>query len=245
MAEGLKVDDRVYVPCARLGLPSDGASAFYWTKVKQVIGRSVIVDLPGGKTRKVASSAAHLSIGVAILRAGDFETEATLLDPLAKSLLQYCRLLLPDDQVRLLEVRTRSELRHFWEKEHAAYSHLILVGHGRQDGIRFGYEWTGASDLVNDLQAQGVKPKVIVSLSCKNGYAKFGQVLSRASHCQSAIGALHSVHGAIASQFCQTFLAYHLLQGETTTVAFRHARKAVPGATSFRLWLRGKLNAPE
>jgi hypothetical protein len=61
--------------------------------------------------------------------------------------------------------------------------------------------------------------------------------------CDSYIGAFHSVHGAIASQFLQSFLIHHLLQGETTTVAFRHARERVSGGTSFRLWREGTLIA--
>jgi hypothetical protein len=111
LARGLKVNDTVYAPRARLGLPIDGSSAFHKTVVSKVIDRSVEVDV-NGQLKKVASSAAHLNIGVLILRIGDFDTELTLLDPLAKSLLQHCRLTLPDDMVPLRGWRTRDEMRH-------------------------------------------------------------------------------------------------------------------------------------
>jgi hypothetical protein len=244
MAQGLKVGDMVYIPRARHGLSVDEPSAFYRAAVRDTADRSIEVDMPDGTTGWVASSAAHLNIGVFILRIGDFDTETTLLDPLTKSLLQYCRLLLPDDMVVLREVRSRGELRHFWERDHAAYSHLIVLGHGRKDAIRFGREdWASAENFTAALAVPNVRSKVIVSLGCNNGYAAFGQHLSTHEVSQVLIAPFQSVHGAVASQFCQTFLAYHLLQGETIAVAFRHARGSVPGATSFRLWVKGRLKA--
>jgi len=98
----------VYVPRARLGLAVDEPSAFLRAKIRKVVDRSIVVDLPGGtESKPIASSAAHANVGVTIVRVGDFDTEGTLLDPLAKSLLQFCRLLLPDDMVVLREVRAR------------------------------------------------------------------------------------------------------------------------------------------
>ena len=245
MAQGLKVGDNVYVPRVRLGLDVDTPSALWRTTVREVIGRSVVVDLPGGApSSPIASSAAHLDVGVIILRVGDFDTETTLLDPLAKSLLQFCRLLLPDDQVTLREVRSRIELRHFWEQDHGVNSHLLLVGHGREDGIRFGHaDWVSPHDLATDLGINGVSPKVVVSMCCRTGYADFSQALSATAVCSAAIAPFDKVHGAVASQFVQTFLAHHFLQGETLKVAFRHARQRVPGAASFRLWMAGRLTA--
>lgn len=57
------------------------------------------------------------------------------------------------------------------------------------------------------------------------------------------IGPFHSVHGAVASQLAQTSLAFHLIEGESIGVAFKHAREYTPGSTSFRLWTNGKLKA--
>ncbi|PND54337.1 hypothetical protein CRM90_28405 [Mycobacterium sp. ENV421] len=54
------------------------------------------------------------NLGFVLVRIGDFLTEATLLDPLAKSVLQYLRLMLPDDLITFLKVRTLNELQEWW-----------------------------------------------------------------------------------------------------------------------------------
>jgi hypothetical protein len=43
----------------------------------------------------------------------------------------------------------------------------------------------------------------------------------------------------VASQFTQSYFAYHFLEGESPKVAFRHARDSTPGAVGFRLWRQG------
>lgn len=118
----------VYVPVARVGGFAH-QSALYRTKVQAVVNRSVDVDVRGG-TFRVAASAVHTSIAVLILRLGDLSTEETLLDPLAKSQLHFGRLLLTDDTVRLLEVRSLQELEKFWQREHANYAQVVIIGHG-------------------------------------------------------------------------------------------------------------------
>jgi hypothetical protein len=90
---------------------------------------------------------------------------------------------------------------------------------------------------------RGAKPKSFISLCCKTGYADFGKTFSGFSVCKSFAAPFNSVHGATASQFCQTMLTWSLLEGRTTTVAFKKARESVPGAVSFRLWKNGVLTA--
>lgn len=75
--------------------------------------------------------------------------------------------------------------------------------------------------------------KTFISLCCKTGFKAFGGTYSEATICEYFIAPFHSVHGVVASQFCQSFLAYHLLDGETVGVAFRHAREATPGGGKF------------
>jgi len=245
MARRLKVGDTVYVPRARLGLAVDGASAFWRTSVRVVTERSVEVDLPDGEMARVASSAAHTNMGVVIVRIGDYETEASLLDPLKKSLLHYCRLLLADDDmVQAWDIRAPDELRELWKKNHRVCSHLVVIGHGRNDAVRFGRDnWVDATAFAELLQAPKVTRKVVISLACRTGYAAFAQSLSRQKPCDVVMAPFHAVHGAVASQFCETLLAHHLLRGETVSISFRHARASVPGAVLFRLWDHGKLTA--
>jgi hypothetical protein len=244
MAQDLAVGDTVYVPCARFGL-SEQPLALYELRVEQVHGRSVEVSLPAGQpSRCIAASLVHKNIGIAVLRIGDFVNELALLDPLAKSIFQYCRLLLHDSMVKLQDVRSLAELSRWWAANHRAFSHIVIIGHGQSNGIRFAVDdWVGAQSLGAHLPCPATQRKVLLSLCCHTGYAEFGQTASQEDMCSAFVGPFHSVHGAIASQFCQTFLAYQLLEGETPAVAFRHARNAVPGSTSFRFWQKGRLKA--
>lgn len=241
MASNLKAGERVYVPRSRLGIAQE-ASAFYQTKVLDIKKRSITVSVPGGGTKTIASSLAHRRIGALVVNIGDYSTESTLLDPLAKSVLQYFRLLLSDDEVASVKLRSIAELDAIWKKNHKAYSHVVIVGHGSSDGITFGVDGlTRAERFENPFGNTG--PVNLVSLCCETGYAAFSKPLSQQKAFRCVIAPFHSVHGAVASQFCQTFFSYHLLEGETLAVAFKHARESVPGGASFRMWRDGILKA--
>ena len=244
MARSLSTDDTVYVPWARLGDAADHPSAFWKGEVAEVRDRSVKVTMPGAQISDwVASSAVHRNIGILIVEIGDFDSEAVLLKPLAKSVLHFCRLLV-SDAVRLLELRTLAELKCFWRSNHGAYRHVILVGHGDDDGIAFSIEGTpSVSDLVNTFVTEDVEPKIFISLCCRTGFASFAKPFSNSVVCEALIAPFHSIHGAVASQFCQTFLAHHLLDGRTTAVAYKSSADSVPGGKKFRLWRRGALKA--
>lgn len=245
MARNLNVDDMVYVPKNRIGLSVENGSAFHHTKVLEKRDRSIKVALPKQAISDwITAGCAHRDLGVLILRVGDFETETTLLDPLAKSLLQYCRLLLPDDQVHLEECRSHAELSHRWPKLSPAYSHVLLVAHGSKNAVKFGVDgWSDPTKWDELIDGRGQKRKIFMSLACQTGYQAFAGEFSRLTCCSYALAPFHSVHGAVASQFYQTFLAYHLLEGESAGVAFKHASDAVPGGKSFRLWQNGKRRA--
>ncbi|MBN1459935.1 MAG: hypothetical protein JXA57_10375 [Armatimonadetes bacterium] len=207
-------------------------------------GRGVIIEYKDGtKSPKVATWLVHTDVGVLLIRIGDFRTEFFTLDPLAKSLLQYFRLLLPEEAVRMCEIRSLAELRYLWQQEHRVRQHIVLVGHGRQQGdLLFGADgWTHVSAIGGVLDSHGVSGKNVVCLCCEAGYAAFGKTLSQMSFCGSVIAPLRGLHSAIGSQFCQSLFAYHLLEGESVRVAFKHARRAVPGSTLFRLWQSGSL----
>ena len=119
---------------------------------------------------------------------------------------------------------------------------MVIVGHGSPEGIKFSVdEWVKSDVLDAALKVRGAPKIVFVSLCCQTGCKAAGGKLSEMAICSHFIAPFHSVHGAVASQFAQTFLAFHLLVGESAGVAFRHARKYTPGSTSFRLWEKGKL----
>jgi hypothetical protein len=245
MATQFAVDDKVFVPASRIKGMEGHPFAFYETRISEVGVRKVKVLLQGGATSEwIGAVLCQKNIGILIFTIGDLETETGLLDPLAKSVLQYCRLLVPDDYLRAYKVRSLAELKTIWLKEQAAYSHVIIVGHGSREGIKFSVdEWVKPDVLDSNLKVRGAPKKVFISLCCQTGYKAAGGKLSEMAITSHFLAPFHSVHGAVASQFVQTFLAFHLLEGESVGVAFRHARKYTPGSTSFRLWENGKLKA--
>lgn len=255
MANNLKQNDTVLVPYNRLpddvlegeqGNVKHGAYSVYSTKVVEVRKRSVTVNLPGGKiSEPIASSAVHKNIGVCCYCIGDYETETTLLHPLTKSVFQFCKLLLADDYLRLQYMRTTEELKEIWAEEHGTATHVIIIGHGTGDAIKFGHENIKAESLAAIFSVEGSKPVVFVALCCKTGYASFGKPFTTKLNHSDLICPFHSVSGAVASQFCQTLLTYMLLHGESLKVAFRHARDSVASKDSFRLWKNGKLQTCE
>jgi hypothetical protein len=244
VAKNLHVDEFVYVPRSRVGLDANSQSAFYNGRVVEVKERSVKISLPTGViSEDIPTSAVHRNIKVLIIKIGDFDTEDTLLDPLQKSVSFYFKLLLSDEELVFRSVRTTEELSIIWAKEHSVISYVIIIGHGKESAIKFGDKWVESNDVGKILNIGGVSPKQFISLCCKTGYADFGKEFSKFPVCESLISPFQSVHGSIASQFCQTYFAYHLLLGETTGVAFKHARNVIPGAVSFRLWKNEKLIA--
>ncbi len=246
MAKKLLPGESVLVPAALIGLQSSAPAALVKTKVSRVEGKRVVLDLPNGQqSAAIGSSLVHREAAVLIVRVGDFHTEPSLLDPLAKSLLQYLRLLLPDDTVRLLELRSLAELDQAWPTTAPAYSHVVLVGHGYKEGLIFGVDGkVPSAELARRMVVQPNNRKwSFLSLCCQTGYAAFAKQFSCETVCREIVAPFHSVHGAIASQFAQSFFAYHFVEGETVAVAFRHARAGTPGAISFRLWRSGRLTS--
>lgn len=245
MATNLEYGESVYVPCSRVAGLNDLGVSLYRTVVEEVDGKKIRVRLRNGNTsEQIGKSLVHREVGILVVNVGDFLSEAMLLDPLAKSVTQFCKLLVPDDQIRSVRIRSVEELRTFWAAHQAVYSHVIWVGHGRETGLKFGVDgWVDAETLGQVLRIHGAPRKVYISLSCNSGYKSFGAALSKTAICSDFVGPFQSVEGAVASQFCQTFLALHLLQGRTTGVAFNNARQSVPGGVSFRLWRAGKLKA--
>ena len=172
MANKIQTGDTVYVACAHFQVLNDHPVALYETKVVDVSDKKVLINLPNGHDPAwIGKGLAHKNAGIIIITIGDFETEFTLLDPLAKSVLQFCRLLVPDDQLRAIKLRSLSELKSVWTKEQAAYSHVIFIAHGRKSGIKFGVDdWADTTQLGESIRVWGASPKVFISLCCQTGY---------------------------------------------------------------------------
>lgn len=236
--------DSVCVPATMIPQLGDGwPSAMYRSCVVRVVNRSVTVSLPdGSESDQLAVSKIQTDASVLICRIGDYVSETKLLDPLAKSVLQFTRLLLPDDMARLYEIRTLEEFSAVWGKHHGLFKYLILIAHGDTNCIKFAHPGkVSALDFRRVLEVPQVTAKTVISLCCKTGYKDFGKILSESPACEQVIAPLDSVHGASASQFCQTLLAHHFLDAATVWVSYKWAASATSLGSHFRFWKNGGL----
>lgn len=236
--------DSVWVPSSRLSGSHDFALVQRKVLGQKENGRSVVVDdaqSPEGTT-EVASRLVHDStLGILVLRVGDLTTEETLLNPLAKSVLQYLRLLLQDDAVQRLDIRTEEELRLFMAASGSRYSHLVLVGHGSPTGLILpGRATYLPPERFAQILSLGGSIHSVVSLACKTGLTRFGRSLTTGGVRELA-APTSPVHGASASLFAQQFLAEHLLEGRDFATSVRRANSAV--GPNFVHWRGGKKNA--
>ncbi|MCT7655981.1 hypothetical protein MBH78_17970, partial [Oceanimonas sp. NS1] len=191
MARNLKVGDRVYVPCSKFSELTDQPSAFYWTKVVDIKNKSIKSRFTAAEgVRLFGMSLAHDNLGLLIISIGDFETETALLDPLSKSVLQYARLLMPDDALLYIKLRSVSELKTYWQRDQAAYTHVVLIGHGSNSWIKFGVDgWVTADQFQQEiLRVWGGAKKTIISLCCQTGYKAFRGKLSSFAQCKYFMG---------------------------------------------------------
>lgn len=247
MAGNIEIGDEVYVCRSRLPPVNDQTKAFYKTVVQDRRGRSVSVRLPdGGNSDFVATKFIHHRVGVAVIAFGDFQSESTLIDPLAKTVLQYCRLLFGDDDyVRFLKVRTETELELLCRTNQLTpFGHLAILGHGAKKGALCGaFGDIPVARLVEIFQLNRPTPWDFVFLCCYLGRNAFGGVFSQSAACNSMVAPFNAVHGAVSAQFIQTYLVKLLLEGETTAVAHRHASESTPSRSKFRLWRNGNHEA--
>ena len=247
MSRGLKKNEQVYVSLVRLGIDRQTESAFLRTRILADVQpgqRSVTVDLISeGQTATIATSAVHRNIGVAIYAIGDISSEHSLIDPLRKSVLHYLRLVLPADALRARSVRSLAELRECWSNhDHGGVSHVILIGHGSDRGLTFAVDGeVSAAEVGRTFRVEGHVATTFISLCCRTGFAGFAKNCCAGFGNCVYIAPFHSVHGAIASQFVQTYLGHHFLDGKSFKVAFNKAQEDIPSGVQFRLWQNGLL----
>lgn len=242
MSPSAVVGEQVYVPVARIDAKPNTPFALVRGPVQAVMGRSVVVSLPYGIGQvTVASSLIHKDVGVCVLRIGDMETEDSLLNPIAKSVLQYLRLLVPDDQVTYVALRTREELYALYAALAPSFTHFVIVGHGA-DGdliLSCGQRESG-TDLAANFFSRCAQPRKFISLCCNTGRAEFAKSFSQSACCEALVAPFGTLHGAVATQFLQTFFGYHFLEGRTFRTAFKNARIHVSGGATFRIWTDGE-----
>jgi hypothetical protein len=242
MSNKFRKNDEVFVPASRIDKLKDWPYSLYRTNVTHTRNKSIKVRLPNGEESEYfGSSCAHTNTGIIIITIGDIASESTLLEPLRKSVLQFSRLLLPDDCILSLFCRSFEEFEKLWDYYSCSYSYLILIGHGSQNGITFAVsDEIEATELKDTFDKSSCPPKHIISLCCKTGYKNFGHNISQSNKCIDFIAPFQSIHGAEASQFVQTYLIKHLLEGKSSKVAFKNSNALFASKNKFRMWVNGK-----
>ncbi len=197
----------------------------------------------GAISQFIGNSLIHRRAAIWLITISDIDTERTLLIPLSKSVLQFCKLIHSDDDLVLLsKVGSLTELNKLWIINRNQYDYIVLIGHGNKTGYYFATdEWVDSHTLRQTLEMPNTTPKIFISLCCQTGKHPFAGNFSRSPVCKSYIAPFHSIHGAIASQFFQTYLIDHILGGKTSKTSFNNARKCVPGSSKFRYWENGVL----
>jgi hypothetical protein len=238
MAKQIKAGDEVYVPVYRLETAVQPPFPILKARVTGLEERSVTLDCPYGIGEKtVAKSFVQKDVGVLIIRIGDLLTETTLLDPLAGTISQFFKLLLPDDQLRTYYIRTADELYDIYGAHSAAYTHIVVIGHANAGDLSFALNRRESSaQIVQRFQTLSNIEHEFIFLCCHSGDAQFAKPFSASPICRHLIAPFGPLHGAAAAQFTQALFAYHFLDGMTLRVAFKNARESVSGGSVFRIW---------
>ncbi len=240
MTTRFKVDDDIWVPATRVG-ERDGY-ALVQRKVRRVEKLSVWVEQRVGPWARIGTRQVHSDdLGFLVVRIGDWSSEATLLDPLAKSVLHNLRLLVPEERIRLVNVRTATEVEHALAHEGATRSYIIIVGHGSKDGRLITIDGGMSPSRVATSMRAGAA-KVVVSLACYSGRTGFASTISNDESVRDFVAPFSALHGAAGSTFLQTFLHTHLLLGDGIQASFRRTNAVVTG-THFVHWRDGDKRA--
>lgn len=239
MGNKYSTGELVWVPGEKLG--GNQPFALVQRNVRGQEQRSVLIDGPDASSIKVSSRLVHRNtLGFLVLRVGDMATEASLLDPLAKSVLQYLRLLVQDDVVHAVSIRTREELTEYMQELGSGVSHVVVIGHGKSDALIMlrGRPLT-APDFLSAM-GRGDTERTLISLACKTGRQAFSGVVSSSEGWREVVAPHDDVHGAGASLFLQFLLHTHLVHGHEFKTSARLADAATEGIR-FRHWRNGRL----
>lgn len=241
MYKKFKLEDTCYVPTSLLPDGNSYPFSIHKTIIRGTKDKSVKVEIRGGNISDwITTSKVSKHIGILIINIGDFSTEETLLNPLAKSILQFSKLLLDDDCIALIRVRSIGELSAWWRLNQGLYSHVVIIGHGSPNSIFFGH---GGSKTPDDFKecfySEDLTKKAFICLCCETGRNSFARSFSIIPACAHFIAPYHSIHGSVASQFYQTLMCWHLLDGRSIKIAFNKAQRSIPSKNIFRSWTDG------
>jgi hypothetical protein len=186
-----------------------------------------------------------------IIEIGDLLTEQTLLSPLANALADGLSLLMPFGSLVRERARTLPGFALLWEHYAPAVSQLILVGHGRPNGILFGRHWADATEFVERMEpfapARGFRELKVISVCCQTGSGELAKDVTRQLGC-SWVGPTRDALGFECAIFVQALYAAHFCAGYQWATAVEKAKAVIPAAFEYRgtaqahwdIWTGGK-----
>lgn len=237
------IGDTVFCSSIHLDKNAEVDQAIVEGYVLSLNRKSASVEFRNGiGIKTVGTVKLHKNVSFLLIEFGDFVNESANLDPLAKSILAYLRLLISDGSlIKFIKIRSEQELGYVL-KHYGTYSHIILVGHGSKKGeLLVGNDARISSQAFSALiSAHCASGPTFLSMCCHSGDAAFAKKMS-ASGCKAFVGPLGTIHSCSASQFVQSFLGHHLLDGLRPKSAFDRARDNTPGSTCLRIWRSGKI----
>ena len=172
-------------------------------------------------------------LGHSVEREHTVETAAKALHSTLTSLFAAC-----DVPVTLERIRTSIEFSEFMKAYREHYSHLILIGHGSTDGIRFldkpspvkGAELAGmlgADSSANSLQ--------ILSLCCHSGCEAISKALSLSPGVTEVIAPSEAFDMRWASHFITGYFLSRYVSNHSSERAVRdHCRASKMGVCIWR-----------
>lgn len=238
-------NSRVHIPSRCVGLGPDYPSAMVECRFRGMLGKKGIVDqVPRTRTEfEVDVRLITRKLGFLVVQLGDFDTEVNLLEPLHSAICATTALVLMPEYVWKIRIRSLDEFKHFWDKQAALVSHLILVGNGSKTGLTFGNQnvrATAFNQILDGPQNDGQAP-LIVSLCCNSGNGVFGKAVSGSPSCRAFIGPSGPIHVANAALFYQSLVSHSLIDGRSSQIAYQRSRVFTPGVTEFNMWRKTKL----
>ncbi len=234
-----QTNEKCCVPCNTFYGNSFCPDALILAEVITCSDTSCIVEYSGIQ-KECEVSKVHFKQYIIIICFGDLKNELTNLDPLTKSILQFSRLLYKDsdEYVRFYKIRTHEEFNCLIN-EIQAHNIIILIGHGSSTGI-YGLDSEkcvcGVKDWNELLIDQPLRSKLIISLCCETGSDDFGKEIAKLSSCAAFLAPSRPINSALASQYCQTFLLHHLMDGHSFKVSFDKTEANTIAHSSFQLF---------
>jgi len=230
--------DQVCVPCNAVEYQEECPEGILHGEIVDIQGDSFSMSCGGKTIDNIPITNIRNDSTILIITLGDFKSEFSMLDPIAKSILHFGKLLHRDDCIRYFKIRSIVALKDIFKQHIKTHDIIVFNGHGTEEAIEYGLDASqvlNAAKVIELIPEDYGKKKIIVSLSCKTGSTAFGKAISESDFCKGFVGPSENLQGAIAAQYCQTFLFNYLFSANEIDKSHDLAIQAIPGADIMKL----------